>query len=242
LKYERRGCAKSNEMGVTVGTAHAKPLFHTNSLAMRTKVLHSKLLKPLCERHEDLAYAENIVYLTPVNHLLRGFSFGRSRDPMAFYVSEFVQPMYVPLDLVHYLFGDDLDRRRALTWTLEDMPKVMDELAALVKRRIKEFLKPIESPADFAKYALRERDRCDCNVAEALAYSYIMTRAFPRAQRELNRLIEILTNNPVNWGAPMIKRARLLLKVLDRSPDAACRRLLEYECYTKTEIGLPAGA
>jgi hypothetical protein len=123
------------------------------------------------------------LFESPIDDLLRGFGHQPSNfSRTGFYLSSFVQPLYVPNDVIIGPVGD-----RTGPWQVdEDSP---DDVRAFVEQALVS-LNSVRTPADLVEWLqadLKEGD--DPHRREELAYSLILTGDVAAARRQIDAAI-----------------------------------------------------
>ena len=108
-----------------------------------------KLLKKLLPRLPGFAVSRRSLFMCPVKHILRGFCFDRSIDPLSFYLHVFIQPLYVPRDSVALSFGERLGQ--SWKYQADGEAELIENLLERISNKGLPILKKIETPAQLAK-------------------------------------------------------------------------------------------
>jgi len=187
-----------------------------------------------------------LIYYEDVSHLLRGFYFEKSSDPNSFYLSVFVQPLFIPLDHVSLSFGDRLAHMAEGAdhhWELDgDETVVMDQILEQIRTVGIPFLAQFGSLKDFPRALRRNmKVRHSAHLDEAICYSHVLTDDHARARTELARLrLEVtkaLVNQPKRtWLAEIAARADEVEACLGRSPHSAKELLQTWADFTRGEL------
>jgi hypothetical protein len=183
----------------------------------------------------------SLMFLPPVEELLRGFSFeGSSFDKTSFYVSVFVLPLCVPTAHLYFNFGDRVRHGRgADRWSIE-RPHLVEELGAAVRRQAQEFLRPVESLKDFVRVA-KSFSLNNPHTRAAIAFSLIRIGEFKKGASVLNELLRQLDLKS-DWQREMAERAESLRGKLILNPTEAQRQLETWEAESAKELGVHANA
>lgn len=191
----------------------------------------------------------SLLFATPIQGLLRGFSFDTSAyDRRRFDIEVFVQPLYIPVDFIFYTFGERLPYPSD-GWCLSEGEEasVMAQVLASIKGRGLQFIGYIQTPRDLAhKRALVNSSPNDPHVVRAVAYSHALAHEYPEAVQALDRLDAIMSeDNPLRqpWDDELQEQGRLMRKLLLQSPEEAVDLLERWTEQTRAALRLPpAGA
>lgn len=183
----------------------------------------------------------SLMFLPPVEELVRGFSFeGSSFDKTSFYVSVFVLPLCVPTEYLYFNFGNRVRHGRgADRWSI-DRPHLLEELGAALKGQALEFLRPIELLYDFVKVA-KSFPLSNPHTRQAIAYALIRVGEFKKGASVLNELLRQLDLKS-DWQREMAERAESLRGKLILNPAEAQRQLETWEAQSAKDLGFHASA
>ena len=176
-----------------------------------------------------------LLYLTPVRHTLRGVLLNRSGDHRAFYVTVFLQPLFVPADHIVLNLGWRLGGG-SHTWNA-DADGVLDDLAARLRGEAWPFLSPIESVDDVVVAIRKLNKPADGYAQQALAYSLARAGCTQEAINELERFVGGL-NPEIKWQREAADRAIRLISLLTADDAEAQRQLRAWEEQTARSLGL----
>jgi hypothetical protein len=184
-----------------------------------------------------LVARKNLVFHSPIRHILRGICFDQATDKRAFYVQVFLQPLFVPLDVVVFSLGWRLGGPSHI-WHA-DAPGMRDELLEQVKRSAVPFLALADSIEGLTK-AIEKLDKPDDIFArESLGYTYAYMGDLERCRRVLAKLTEEYDAS-IPWVREIEERARWLIELLSKSPELARTQLRGWEDETAINLGLSA--
>jgi hypothetical protein len=192
----------------------------------------------------DFTYKGSLLFVRPVVHFLRGFSFDTSSfDADSFHVEAFIQPLYVLADSIRYNFGMRLHGQLGQGWKLDrqDVATTMNEDLASIEKEGLYFVSRVQTPRDLARKAVLLGHSQDVYTVEAIAYSSVLAREFPEALQSLERLQGLLRAHGLDtpWLVEMLDRSELVRQRLERDPEAAIAVLEEWNEQTRANLRLP---
>src|SRR5947209_27626 len=170
----------------------------------------------------------NMLFIRPVGHTLRAIMFDRSIDPRGFYVQVFLEPLFVPTNVIGFNIGWRVGGG-SHTWNADD-PNLVAELGTALKREAFPFLSGAQTPSDVARAASSLKLSGDFYVQQAVAYALARAGNAEGAAAALEQLVRLL-DTPVKpgWQHEMIDRAMSLKAKVADDPPAAQRQLDEWE-------------
>ena len=214
---------------------------------MKSSEIKRLSIKYLLPHLPEFRVKGSLLYVEPVEQLLRGFGFESSGfDRTAIYVWMFVQPLYVRAPDIVLTFGERLGGG-AKTWhpVAGQEEEVMGDILREIRRKGLPFLDQIRTPADLARVASAKAQKAPDNthVLEVEAYSLVLAGRYRDARTVLERIEQLarslLTANPrALWIEEVGTRARLLRETLARSPDEAIALLDQWRLEMLTKLGL----
>ena|SRR5712692_1742177 len=180
----------------------------------------------------------DLIYATPVAHVLRGFCFETSAfDATSFYVYVFFLPLYVPTQYLYFNFGERLRYRGRDGWSITDS-NVEEKLLESIRIQGLPFLAGVEEPLELAKVTRsRFGELKNPHTWEAIAYSLIMGNDHGSAHAAFDRLLASLDLG-VEWQQQIKLRAEEVKNKLESNPEDAKRQLEEWELSTLANLGL----
>jgi hypothetical protein len=90
-----------------------------------------KLVKPLVERHPDLALVGRLIFIKPIRHYLRAVLIDRTSDRCRFKPRWFIDHLFKPRAHYHITWGEEIYRRAPGGWQLsnsETQPKLLERI------------------------------------------------------------------------------------------------------------------
>ncbi len=199
-----------------------------------------KLLKKLLPRLPGFAVSRRFLFMCPVKHILRGFCFDRSIDPLSFYLYVFIQPLYVPRDSVALSFGERLGQ--SWKYQADAEAELIENLLERISNEGLPMLRGIETPAQVAETVdqVVRTNPDDVHVLRARAYSFVLAGEHENAMNIFDRL-QTKLNEPDDdrsWVRELLQETQTFRQLLVRSPAAAREKLHEWERYTLTNLRL----
>lgn len=216
-----------------------------------TKKEFEAIGKRLLPELPGFAVKGQLLFMRPIGHTLRGIFFDRSVDPKSFYVWIFTKPLFVPAQHISFNIGWRLrdGSGGSDSWNT-DVPNLIPELIAGLKREALPFLSRIQTPLDMveaaksihpikgpvAQPANADGPR-DPIKQQAIAYSLARAADVKQAGDALDQLIGLLRED-ISWQCEMADRARELKTQLVSDPAAAQGQLDAWEAETVKNLGL----
>lgn len=197
----------------------------------------------------EIAVKGDLLFMRPIEHVLRGICFDGSIDPRSFYVEVFVQPLFVPSQQISFNIGWRLRGKGGgpTSWNA-DSPSLVTELRSALQSEALPFLRRVESPMEFAvaagavhpvngPMAPQSIDTSSDPVRQqAVAYAWARAGDIQQADDALSRLIR-LANQNLFWKREAAQ-ASMLKSVFLTDPAAAQRQLDAWEEETVKNLGL----
>ncbi len=198
----------------------------------------------------SLGFRGKLLYLKPVDFLLRGFYFESSGfSGNSFNIEVFVQPLYIMHDSIVFHFGDTLNHMGKgydHWWSIdeENEKSIMGDVVSLMKSSAIPFLNNndcIESFIDTIKNFVDVST--DIYGMRTLSYSYIIIREYKRATDMLDYLIATLDvgykeNERKYWLLDWKNQAYELQNLLRQSSDEAINLLRQWRRSTLSSVHL----
>jgi hypothetical protein len=179
----------------------------------------------------------DILFIQPLGHTLRAIAFNGSIDPRSFYVQVFIQPLFVPMEVIGFNIGWRA-RDHCDSWNADD-PNLIARLGTALERDALPFLSGVRSYQDVARAAERWKDADDPYVQQAIAYALARSGDVQRATAALDLLVKLLdTPTKYPWQHALSDRALGLKKMLLSDPAAAQRQLDAWEVESARNLGL----
>lgn len=205
---------------------------------MKTRDLLA-LQERLLPRFPGFMAQNNLMFVSPLEHTLRGFHFESSAfEKRNFYVDVFFLPLCVPTASAHFTFGHRLSR----LWAADE-PN-LDEALASVMQGEAPLLASLRKPADVAR-ALEPLTKPNAagyvnpRCYEALAYVLVQADAAAAAASVIDTLLRS-ADQTVGWECEVASRARQLQAILLENPTAAQQQLTDWEAQSVRNLGLEA--
>ena len=199
-----------------------------------------KLLKKLLPRLPGFTVSRRFLFMCPIGHILRGFYFDRSSDPLSFYLHVFIQPLYIPRDSVVFLFGERLGQ--SWKYQADAEAELIENLLERISNEGLPVLKGIETPAQFAEtidQVVRVNPK-DPHALRARAYSFVLAGEHENAIEIFDRLqteLAELEDEPL-WLRELLQETQTFRQLLVHKPAEAKDKLYEWERYTLTNLRL----
>jgi hypothetical protein len=193
-----------------------------------------RLGKRLLTYLPGFAVKGKLLYLPPVDKVLRGVFFAGSIDPMSFYAEVVLLPLCVPTQHIHFTFGF---RLRGCSWQCST--GIEKELGEALQQDIIPLLAPIQTYRNIAD-DLRSRvgDSRNPHVHEAVAYCSLMADDYDGARKAMRLALETADQRNIPWQDELAHRVETVRELLDRSPEAAKERLRWWELETRRNLSL----
>jgi len=225
-------------------------------------------LKKLATRYllpslPGFAMTGRLVFVLPVEHLLRAFYFESSAfSRTSFCVEVFVQPLYLPLDHLAFMHGGRLgtiEGKREHWWEYEESNEatIMEEVLALMQqegRHVFERFKSLKDvPAflhvferfkslnDFVKNAItRKTNPHSPYPPEMVAYGAILIGNARLAHKMFDRLEKTLEDEQdrMDYEEEILRRSRMVREAFTKKPDSAVAILNEWREQTAANLKL----
>jgi len=200
-----------------------------------------KIGKQLLPQLPDFVVDKNLVFISPVENILRGLSFGGSVDANTFYVSKFFLPLYVPYEFVHDAFGERLRINGNQGWRNDD-PNLIKNLIDTIHSEAIPFFNSVCALTGVLNYLKTNIDisgpRVNSHVLEAYAYTLIKFGGYSPARKSLAELKQMLKGDTVPWVMKQRSRAQLIEEKLSQNPEAALAQLEAWKAETVSKLGL----
>jgi hypothetical protein len=179
----------------------------------------------------------SILFVAPIEHTLRGFSFeGSDFDKTSFYVWRFFLPMCVPNKYLSFSFGDRIRDNNTERWNAEEA-NLHAKLAAAIQKETAALM-ALKTPQDVVRVLVTlARNSVDPYRHEALAYMLARAGETDAAVSSLDHLLTLL-NSAVPWQQEMGSRAQMLKTKLFANPHEAAQQLVAWEVESIHNLGL----
>ncbi len=198
-----------------------------------TKKEFERIGKELASQLPNCEVQGQLIFLRPLDHILRGVFFDRSIVERAFHVQIFLQPLFVQATGIYFNFGWRLGNGSTL-WQGDD-PDIIEKLSAALKRTAMPFLRQIQTPQDLADATNASNKWADAVVQKVGAYAYARAGLVEKAIEKFDRVIELMDNG---YWKEEIERLRALKSQLLTNPSAVQKQFDKWEVETVKNLGL----
>ena len=213
---------------------------------MTGREFQSLIRRHLLHRMPGYSVSRNLLFRAPLRYLLCGYCFESSSDPRGFYVSEFVQPLFVPDEGVTLSLGRRLGSKAGMGgtyWQLDDTNEAdgMGQVLAHIRRDGTAILRKFETLEDFAKNAItRHTNPYSPYPPEMVAYGAILIGDTNRACKMFNRLEDTLrtAKHHRDYHDEILARARRVRSAFERDPTEAIAILNRWRDETAANLKL----
>jgi hypothetical protein len=200
-----------------------------------------KIAKELLPHFPRFVTDRKLIFMSPIEDLLCGVSFGSSVDPGIFYVSKFFLPLYVPNEGIHETFGERLRINGDSGWR-DDDPNLMQNLIQIIHLDAMPFLNNVSTLNGATSYLNTRveitRPRTNSHTLEALAYTLIKTGDYSSALKSIAELKQMLEGNTVPWVIAQFNRVQLIKEKLLRNSGDALQQLEIWKAETIRNLKL----
>jgi hypothetical protein len=179
---------------------------------------------------------EKLLFIHPIQSVLRGVYLDRSGDPQRFYAWAFLQVLCVPSDHLYFNLGWRLGGG-SHAWNASD-PVEIERLEMVIVREALPFLDPIITPRDAALAAKRMGGSADHASLRAIAYAFARHGDTAQAVRELDRYVALGEGDSRDWVRARDQEAKDLKLKLLSDPVGAREQLQKWEAATIRALGL----
>lgn len=204
------------------------------------KAEFTKIAKNLLPQFPQLAAERWIIFVSPVQDILCGLSFGGSLDINTFYLHKFILPLYVPTERIHVTFGERLKINGNEGWRTDDS-RLIENLTDVIHREIPflDIASTLTGCLNYLKASVNNgRPRVNSHELEALTYTLIKGGDYSTALESLAELERMLEGNTVPWVVKQRNRAQLIAGKLLQSPETALAQLEIWKTETIGKLGL----
>jgi hypothetical protein len=178
----------------------------------------------------------SLMFLPPLEHTLRGFSFeGSAFDKTSFYVTVFFMALCIPRKHLIFNLGERLRDRGSDRWTVNGA-NFEAALESAMKKEVP-LLERLKTPQDVAEMAAQKGHPKDPYRQETIAYMSAFAGQIKPALSALENLSAMLDTS-VRWQEEMASRAQLLQTELLKNPKEAKRQLTAWKADTVRNLGL----
>lgn len=196
-----------------------------------------KITQIVCSEFQDFVELGRLLYMTPVEHVLRGIYLEDSSNSNACYIWVFVQPLYVPSSTVNFNFGKRLGGG-SKAWGVAD---AMQALVGVLSDEGVPFIRHLSCPEAVANWGFLDT-LADPYAMEAKAYSLLASGRIAEGVHALRVLSVSLSRvtPSVPWVLEMKDRAELLAKITETEVVKVRGLLSRWEAETVAQLRLPA--
>jgi hypothetical protein len=186
-------------------------------LALR--VLHKSL--------PDLARGADLLFIPPVEHLLRCFAFETSPEMKGTaYFWRVVMPLYRPPNFLILNYGDRLLGGERVSLAESELDRTIDRLVRVISQGELDCLKKIQSPQEFLRQIDWNCRPSSPNYRLDLALTHYLTGNVPACREILEQVASAILSP--RW-ADSVKLAQELVEELRVDPSALDRRIEAWE-------------
>lgn len=198
----------------------------------------AKVLHLLAKANEDLAVHKDLLWMAPVDHLLRGFVFERTGDKGQYFFWRVVMPLYRerPILALNYSerIGSGTYRFNVGDQTAEDVAAEIQ--SAMEKSDSLATLRAVNAPRDFLrslKYVTASV-ALDCRTAMDVAFSYWLEGD----RRMCGQILRSANAEPISYQyeAALSSEIDAVLEDIGKSPRAVDERLMRWESRNKAQL------
>lgn len=164
-----------------------------------------------------------LMFLAPVEHALRGFSFEASAfDKTSFYVTGFFMAVCIPRKHLVFNLGERLRKAGGDRWVANEKNLEVTLRSAMEKYAM--LLKQLRTPRDVAEAAMHRGNPQDPYSLETAAYMFALAEEVASAVRALDQLLAML-DIEILWQHEMSVRAQFLKSTILSNPQQAKAQL-----------------
>jgi hypothetical protein len=201
----------------------------------------SKILLP--ELPEFATNKKSEIFICPINHVLRGFTFESSAYSREdFYFWWFFMPINKPIEYITLSYGKRLEPSRGHAGWRTDLTDLPNKLLAAMDSIAVPFLRSIESidetiEAIYARCSTKEV--ADINVLDDVACLHILAGQFDEAKVVLDKIIDHEYGSDCRqWVLDIVKRMKDLRTKLLQDPQLSINQVKEWQDYTLRALNL----
>jgi hypothetical protein len=182
----------------------------------------------------DWAIKDNLAFIQPVDHTLRGIHFDSSsfRKPVT-YVTWFYLPLWLPRTHLTLTLG----ARIGHSWNIDE-PGMVEQLRDHVVREAWPMLDALRTPHDVARTILAIVKERGPMLPHQEELAYALARTSDAGAIEAFDTLLTTFDPAVEWQREMATRALSFRQVLTQNRDAAMRQLLAWEQASLNNLGL----
>ena len=195
--------------------------------------LEKKLLPAL----PDFTYKGALVFVPPVQTILRGVWFeGSSFDKSSFYAQFFVMPLCVPTEHLYGNFGNRVRLKGGADRWNNETPNLVDELSDALRMQAVPFLSRAKTLLDFAEMA-SSFSFSNPHTPRAIGFALARAGRTSEAVHVLDQLLAQI-DRKVPWQMEIANQSTYLRDQLIGDPAEAQRQLETWEIETVRNLGL----
>ena len=183
-----------------------------------------------------------LVYLQPVDVLLRAFCFEPSSFDKSFTIECFIQPLFIPEEHLVFNYGTRLGKKgdKWFRPDTESEETIMQGVLLLMQERGIPYLNSIHSPSDLVKMIKGRREVLTLHDLQGIAYSLCYENndriSILLAFDDLGASLE--KNLDRSWAQKMKEQAVLLKQTYNQDANAAKELLNAWALETKAKLGI----
>jgi hypothetical protein len=194
---------------------------------MNYQKMAERALKLLHKSLPALQMGNNVLFVSPVEHILRGFTLETHFDMKgAAYLWRVVMPLYRPPCFLVFNYADRLLEGEKVSLLESDLDQTIDRLARVVSQGEIEHLKRIKSPQDFLQQVDWGGRPASPNYLLDRALTQYMTGNVPACLGILGQVVSVQFSP--RW-AESVALARELIEELEVNLPAFDRRIRAWE-------------
>lgn len=213
---------------------------------MTGRRIESLIRTHLLVHMDGFSVSRNLLFQKPLRELLCGYCFEGSSDPNGFYVSEFVQALFVPEEGINFVLGRRIGSRAAAGgqyWKVSEgsESELMADVLSHIMREETASLEKFRTLEDFVKNAIdRKTNPHSPYPPEMVAYGAILIGDAKRAHKMFDRLEKTLRDakHHRDYHDEILERSRSVRTAFDRDPQEAVAILHKWRDETAATLKL----
>jgi hypothetical protein len=189
-----------------------------------------KVLQKLQKALPETRLCKDVLVITPMDRILRGFMFERTIEKGRYYFWYVVIPLYSPLD---FFALNSSKRFRDFVLTAANCDDVTSQIHQIILDGHLELLRGVRTPKDFLAFSKRSEGRVE--VYEGLTH-YVLGNV-GRCKNSLRKTVERLRSSS-DSKASDVRELINFFDELDSRPESATRRIKRWEKASIETFGL----
>jgi hypothetical protein len=214
---------------------------------MKTATIQRLMKRHLLPEFPELDYSGRLLYVAPLDDVLRGFYFDDSAfSRTTVFVEVVVLPLYVPYEHVHFTFGYRLthqaDARKVESWDISEPVnrREVETMKAAMRDNGLPYLLKLATPLLIAENLIGATKLRDNPVVhQAVAFSLARVGRYPESQERLAALIRQIEDP--RWHR-ILETSTQLLRAIDNGAASAIALLERWKGETARTLGLRLAA